>query len=132
MRSPQLHIYIYPHEKEKKDRYSFIQNIWLIPHRKVKSHVVFLFIKLILEKFMFLFELRNIIKISWLPWSIYFLIEEYCKNFEKTVWRFAIVKFNKTAIFFVLSTDRVSLWKFPLWDMWLLGKHDTEMNELSN
>ena len=40
-----------PHEKEKKDRYSFIQNILLIPHRKVKSHVAFLFIKLILEKF---------------------------------------------------------------------------------
>ena len=49
--------------KRKKDRHKFEYNIFLKPHRTFKSHFVFLFIKLVLEKAMFLFELKNILKI---------------------------------------------------------------------
>ena len=48
------------------------------------------------------------------------------------VCRFVIVKFNKVANISVPSLDRVSLWKFALWDLLLLGKHYTEMNLISN
>ena len=51
---------------------------------------------------------------------------------SEEVWRFTIVKFNKAANISVPSPDRVSLWKFPLGDLWLLGKRFTEMNLLSN
>ena len=57
---------------------------------------------------MFLFELKNIVKISWLLWSI--KLQNYC---EEAAWRFAIVKLN---------------WKLPLWDLRLLGKHCSETN----
>ena len=50
--------------KRKKNRYKSEQKILLIPHPKFKRDVVFLFIIWILEKVMFLFELRNIVKIS--------------------------------------------------------------------
>ena len=43
-----------------------------------------------------------------------------------------MVKLNKAANIFVHSPNRVSLWKFPLWDLSLLGKRYTEMNLLSD
>ena len=42
------------------------------------------------EEVMFIFELKNIAKISWLLLSI--KLQNYC---EEVAWRFAIVKLNK-------------------------------------
>ena len=75
------------------------------------------------EEVMFIFELKNIAKISWLLWSI--KLQNYC---EEVAWRFAIVKLNKESKLSVPFPDKVYLWKLPLWDLRLLGKHCSETN----
>ena len=52
--------------------------------------------------------------------------------FEEVIWRFAIVKLNKAARLSVPYPEKVSIWKFPLWDLRLLWKHYTEMILLSD
>ena len=43
------------------------------------------------------------------------------------IWRFAIVKLNKSAKLSVASSHKGFVWKFHLWNLQILEKHFTEM-----
>ena len=46
--------------------------------------------------------------------------------FEQAVRRFTIVNLNKAAKLSIPSLIRVSIQKFPLWHLWLIGQHYAE------
>ena len=109
--------------KRKNDLYKFgLKTLYrnIVYLKDMLSYFSYEFYKKIV---MFIFELRNIIKIFRLAWFL-----KLQNQFAEAVWRLAVVKLNKAPKCSVQSPNKVLLCKFPLWDLWLLAKHCTEMN----